>query len=306
MVSSPKFYEDRKISGTTQRLLCLIQRDPVYDAVKGTWERYVFVIKIYDPVNGTCERLPLPPIDVAAKPLYLECVAVNRKLVLMVGFHRSSVMKSVYIYDFESARWSRRTDMPTPRFLFACSVDSSTGLVYVAGGFDERRNPLAAAEAYNVEEDKWETLPPMIQPHGGECDGVFMEGKFMVLSGGKIDRSVEVFDPSVGTWRTWEDMIVGGYLWRKCAVSSGELYIFSYPHVMKYDGEKNVWTAVASFPQSILSITCATQWGDWIFVSGAGFCKKASYLFSPTTGQWIEVNGDGGECCVVSAATVEI
>jgi hypothetical protein len=86
MVSSPKFYEDRKISGTTQRLLCLIQRDPVYDAVKGTWERYVFVIKIYDPVNGTCERLPLPPIDVAGKPLYFECVAVNRKLVLMVGF----------------------------------------------------------------------------------------------------------------------------------------------------------------------------------------------------------------------------
>jgi hypothetical protein len=75
---------------------------------------------------------------------------------------------------------------------------------------------------------------------------------------------------------------------------------------MKYDGEKNIWTTVASLLQSILSITCATQWGDWIFVSGADFCKKVSYLFSPSTGQWIEVNGDGGECCVVSAATVEI
>jgi hypothetical protein len=105
----------------------------------------------------------------------------------------------------------------------------------------------------------------MIQPHG-ECHGVFMEGKFMVLS--KFDRGAEVFEPSAGTWRTWEDMSVGGYLWRKYAVSSEELYTFSDQHVMKYDGEKNVWTAVASLPQSILLITCATQWGDWIFVSG--------------------------------------
>jgi hypothetical protein len=172
-----------------------------------------------------------------------------------------SLMKSVYIYDFESARWSRRADMPTPRYSFACSVDSSTGLVYVAGGVNERPsgNPLAAAEAYNVEEDKWEILPPMIQPHGLGCDGVFMEGKFMVLSG--EDRSAEVFEPSAGTWRRWENMRFRGDLWKKCAVSSsGELYAFSdeQQQVMKYDGEKNVWTAVASLPQSIYFFTCAT------------------------------------------------
>ena len=55
-------------------------------------------------------------------------------------------------------------------------LDSSTRLVYFIGGVgvyvarrvgvDEPLNPLAATEAYNVEEDKWEILPPMIQPHG--------------------------------------------------------------------------------------------------------------------------------------------
>jgi hypothetical protein len=80
----------------------------------------------------------------------------------------------------------------------ACSIDSPTGLVYVAGGVgvyiagkvgvNEPLNPLvgtcplAAAEAYNVEEDKWEIIPPMIQPHGLGCDSVFMEGKFMVFT----------------------------------------------------------------------------------------------------------------------------
>jgi hypothetical protein len=42
-----------------------------------------------------------------------------------------------------------------PSFPF---VSSTTGLVYVAGGINERFNYLAAAEAYNLEEDKWEIL----------------------------------------------------------------------------------------------------------------------------------------------------
>jgi hypothetical protein len=113
--------------------------------------------------------------------------------------------------------------MPTPRYSFACSVDSSTGLVYVAGGVgvyvagrvgvDEPLNPLAetrplaAVESYNVEEDKWEILPPMIQPHGLGCDSVFISAEM---------------------WRRWENMRFRGDLWKKCVVSSsGELYAFS-------------------------------------------------------------------------------
>jgi hypothetical protein len=219
MVSNPRFYADRKISGTTDHLVCLIQLVFMDSSC-------VFEIRVYDLVKGTWERIP--PIDdpyFAGMAGWFQCAVVNRKLVLIDGNR-----KSVYIYDFESARWSRGADMPTRRFLFACSVDSSTGLVYIAGGVDEHGNPLAAAEAYNVEENKWEILPPMIQPHGGECQGVFMEGKFMVLSGGE-DRSAEVFEPSAGTWRRWEDMSFRGDLWGngnlsgKCvAFSSGELY----------------------------------------------------------------------------------
>jgi hypothetical protein len=307
MVSNPEFYTDRKISGTTEQLLCLIQQQDL---------NYVLEIRICDPVKGTSERLP--PID---DPHFdgiggtFQCAAVNRKLVLLDG-----ITKSVYIYDFESARWSRRADMPTHRYSFACSVDSSTGLVYVAGGIevyqagrvgvDEPRNPvspLADAEAYNVEEDKWEILPPMIQPHGLGCDGVFMEGKFMVFVD---DRSVEVFEPSAGTWRRWENIRFRGDLWKKCAVSSsGELYAFSdeQQQVMKYDGEKNVWTAVAFLPQSVHFLNCVTQFGDWIFVAGGRLQKIVTYLFNPSTGEWFEVNVGGWEDYFLkAAATVEI
>jgi hypothetical protein len=316
MVSSPTFYADRKISGTSEKLLCFIQ--PVL-----MFKMSVFVVTVYDPMKDTWERLPfIDHLQVDEIPIGCECVAVNRKLILVGGFHPCSNrrMQRVYIYDFESARWSRGAHMPTPRHSFAFSVDSSTGLVYVAGGTDKDFVPLAAAESYNVEENKWEILPPMIQPHGIGCHGVFMEGKFMVLSGGE-DKSAEIFDPSAGTWRRWENMSFRGDLWGngnlsgKCvAFSSGELYAFSeeQQQVMKYDGEKNVWTAVASIPQSARSVNCVAQFGDWIFVGGGNLWKSACYLFHPSTGQWIEVKGgvgDGG-CCqgmvAVVAATVEI
>jgi hypothetical protein len=200
---------------------------------------------------------------------------------------------SVYIYDFESARWSRRADIPTPRSSFACCVSSSNGLVYVAGGLNEDIHPLAA-EAYNVEEDKWEILPPMIQPHSKGCHGVFVEGKFMVISGGEFNLSAEIFDP------------------RACLVasSSGELYGFNKEVVKKYDGEKRLWNVVASLPQSLTQFMCAAQSRDWIFLSGfVEYRKYVSYLFHPSSGQSIKINAsDGGNYkgVILSAATVEI
>jgi hypothetical protein len=149
-----------------------------------------------------------------------------------------------------------------------CSVSSSTGLVYVAGGINERSNDLASAEAYNVEEDKWEILPPMIQPHGLGLHSVFIEGKFMVLS--EYDRSAEVFDPSAGTWRLEDTLSFEGDLFTCAASSSGELYAFheEQQQVIKYEGEKNVWTAVASFPTArfLRFVMCATQWRGLFFV----------------------------------------
>ena len=82
--------------------------------------------------------------------------------------------------------------MPTLRFDFSCSLSSSTGLIYVAGESDNQ-NELLATETYNVEENTWEILSPMIQPIG-ECDGVFLEDKFIVFN----RYNSESFDPKTG------------------------------------------------------------------------------------------------------------
>jgi hypothetical protein len=58
---------------------------------------------------------------------------------------------------------------------------------------------------------------------------------------------------------------------------------------MKYDGEKNVWTVVAFLPQYARFLNCVAQFGDWIFVSGGHFRKIVTYLFNPSTREWLVV-----------------
>jgi hypothetical protein len=88
-----------------------------------------------------------------------------------------------------------------------------------------------------------------------------MESEFIVL---RKDRSAEVFDPSGKTWRWWEDIFSFGVdVWRILAAvsSSGELYAINeeQQQLMKYDGGKSVWNAVASLPRPNYLCTCATQ-----------------------------------------------
>ena len=135
----------------------------------------------------------------------------------------------------------------------------------------------------------------------------------MVLSRSRFETNiVQVFTPSAGTW----EVIWGGFNnnVRKslgAASSSGNLYVFSKQHVMTYDCENNVWTLVASLPQKSYFITCVTEWPhDCIFLTAYAVAHKKHifYLFNPSTGRWIQVNGDeeGFVGMVVSATTLEI
>jgi hypothetical protein len=239
MMSSPQFYEDRRTYGKTEQFICLTQSDP-----RRTFDGHGIGITVYDPVEGT--RKTIPPMPSYPLKTCVHFLSVNGKIVVLgVCSNQMNMMptpsKEVFIYDFQSSKWRRGADMPTTRSYFACSVSSSKGLIYVAGGRDEHGNTLATAEAYDVEADKWEILPPMTQ-NRERSQGVFMDGKFMVISGTnedfdpRVERSAEVFDAKTGSWNTLEDMWrspMSIYLCPGFVSTCGNLYVFDRKQTMK-------------------------------------------------------------------------
>jgi hypothetical protein len=314
MMSSPQFYEDRKTCGTSEHFICLIHSNLHRESENGVI--LTNGITVYDPRNGTRKRVPPSPYF-PRLPQMSEFLSVNRKLVLLGA--GGNPMNMVFIYDFQCSKWRRGADMPTTRYLFACSVSSSKGLIYVAGGRDERGNILATAEVYDVEEDKWEILPPMAQKREGSR-GVFFEGKFMVISGGtrdlqrRVDKSAEAFDAKTGTWNRLEDMWSSETSVKRCWIfvsACGNLYgIDGLLDIFKYDAQKNVWTSLAFLPTRTPIITCAAPWRDRIFVSviDSEGRDQVPYLFQPSTGQSIVMDGEEefADHLNLFAATLEI
>eukprot|EP00253_Pinus_taeda_P025186 PITA_25186 len=235
-------------------------------------------IVVIDPVTRTWEmlrqNLNFPTGNI---PLLCACVCVNGKLVLIGGRYPESSrdMKAVYLFDFASAKWRRGTDMPTQRYNFACSVSPSTGFIYVAGGTDIAQD-LRTAEAYNVEEDRWETLPPMTQLQGA-CRGVFLGEKFLCESA----NNVEFFCEKTGVWTT-DYLFPIEQSFFSCVVASGDLYI------MKYNAGENE-IVIQSGLRSVAPYTA--QWRGHIFgtkLSAPGSRRHFCYMLNLSTNEWIE------------------
>lgn len=341
-VNQPQFYRDRKEQGTSQHCICLVEH-PVYLDYPDDDPK--FAVTVFDPLRGTRKALPPIPhsLGIHSKiPFFCDCVCVNQKLVLMGGGDSPDVyfvngLKTVFIYDFSSRKWSRGADMPMIRISGAFAV-SPEGLIYVAGGHDDDHNSLISAAVYNVAKDKWRLLPEMSEVRE-KCYGAFIQGKFFVIgdpeSRDEFKCSAEVYDPKTGAWATLENM------WtvevqdeeeeeegpRSCVVtsSSGCLYSFQKQEgVMEYDFKENVWRAVGPLPETLLSISCLVEWCDKIFVCGcAENCRHVCYLFEPppiksaagaqaeTIGKWVVVgipeNSDLGHVQrIQSAVSFEI
>eukprot|EP00253_Pinus_taeda_P031635 PITA_31635 len=262
LVSSPRFYEDRKISGTSEQFICLIQAIPQGKLTAKNREGALPHGTRYD-----------------------------------WGWHPSrwEAINCVFVYDFTFGAWRRGADMPTLRSFFACSV-SPGGLVYVAGGHDSNTNPLRTAEAYDVKHDKWEILPPMSQERG-RCQGVCLDGKFTVISGhsrespGGLDKSAEVFDPDKHIWNKVENMLSMGGCPRSCLATWGHLCCFHNKQVMRYNGNENFWEVMAFVPESVDVVICATVWRDKIFVIGSTnpWGEQVCYMFD-NCGKWVPID----------------
>ncbi|GLJ14991.1 hypothetical protein SUGI_0244760 [Cryptomeria japonica] len=168
-----------------------------------------FDVVIYYPLAQWWERLPQIPAEFGLKYReYHRCVFVRstKQLVVVGLFNRRGYREGVLIFNFLSRRWRLSADVPFTRKFFACAASASGGLVYVAGSYIPK-GPSTSCQrlegfVYNVEENKWDFLPPAdYVPFGSLyfCASVFLDGKFYVAP--HESQIAQVYDPHTRLWK---------------------------------------------------------------------------------------------------------
>eukprot|EP01018_Ginkgo_biloba_P025082 Gb_12274 [translate_table: standard] len=323
LVKSPSFYQQRKKAGTAEQCICLVQAI-VPEGLAKSLSTPVYRLTVYSTLENSWKRLVHIPHFPTGIPLFSQCVSVNEKLILIGGWNPLSLEATncVSIYDFSCNKWYRGADMFTARSFFACAAYG--GKIYVSGGHDDNKNALQSAEVYNVDADEWQIIPDMTQERD-ESQGVFVDGKFYVISGyttetqGQFDNSAEVYDPGADKWAKLDNMWAFAVCPRSCISVSGKLYFCHRKQVMEYNAKENDWGVVGHVPESLDVSPCATVLNDqtiFVCASASGGGDQVALLPDPENG-----NLNKGKACgswstvkkpahfsgfVYSACTVEI
>ena len=155
----------------------------------------------YDPAtNKWTEKTPMPS-DGGGN---LSVTAYNNALVYTFGGSSNSTwsepwqaLSTVYEYNPEADLWTKKKDMPTPRFGLRTYLVN--GKIYAIGGSQSRNTSLATVEVYDPVTDTWETKPNM--PFNSfDFAGAVVDNKIYVISGSPDwatgDGSVWEYDPA--------------------------------------------------------------------------------------------------------------
>ena len=175
----------------------------------------------YDPATNRWSRLPDMPEPRAAMAIG----AIGDKLIVAGGARDRIPLSTAFAYDFDNGRWSRLPDMGSRREHVGDAVLG--GKLYVLGGRAAESLAVNTAERYDPVERRWESLPPMPVPVGGDA-AVAARGRVVVLGGGDDGRgtvsgAVQEFDPASERWSLLSGLrtarhghgaaVAGGRIW---------------------------------------------------------------------------------------------
>lgn len=291
-ISGPDFRRLRKAAGAARPIIVLSQAQsegPIGNlesgsdsdaAVKQHLLRPTYRLTVSDPKAGMWAHLPSIPGLPEGLPIFCGLVGFGSDLVVVGGWDpvTCKASQAVYIYSFLYGKWRKGADMPgVRRSFFGCASSEDGRTVLVAGGHDEDKNALSSAMLYDVEEDKWVTLPDMARARD-ECKAIFHRGKFHVISGyptdrqGCFERTAEVFDLSTWQWGpVIEEFLEDGSSPGSCVAGpDGHIYACigrRSGDVAIHHGDR--WQVVAEVPADVRSSQWVATYGDKLLVIGS-------------------------------------
>lgn len=182
-----------------------------------------FSVVVFDPAANTWDTdvAPLPVLAMGAA-----ASAANGKIYFIGGSaHTGPFLSSVFEYDPVTDKWTKKADMPTPRFFLNTAVVD--GKVYALGGRTFNYPPpycLSIVEMYDPATDTWTAKTDMRNARSDFAAEV-VDGKIYVMGGVPDNTSVEVYDPQTDTWTEMDDMPYGKAE-HGSGVIDGEIFLF--------------------------------------------------------------------------------
>ena len=206
-------------------------------------------VEVYDGQRWTIKnRIPAIVFGAAA-------AAGNDHHIYLFGGYLTG--NATWQYTPTTDSWSRKANLPTPRFGLAAVA--LNGKIYVLGG-SNGTSPSRALEVYDPRANTWETKTPM--PTARVFLGAAALGRKIYAVGGAPDccgnavtSVLEIYDPDTDRWTSGAPLPVAQQVSAAAGVE-GRIFTFGgfIPGVgvqgatFEYDPATNAWTAKAPMP----------------------------------------------------------
>ncbi|MEK7397919.1 MAG: IPT/TIG domain-containing protein, partial [Candidatus Poribacteria bacterium] len=180
--------------------------------------------------------------------------------------------------------WTKKADMPTPRFGLSSSVVN--GKIYAIGGYLSDLTGMGTVESYDPATNMWKKKSDMPTPRLVLSTSV-VNGKIYAIGGYANGRLsiVEEYDPATDTWTKKANMLTPKH-WLTTCVVNGKIYAISgynSPDVQEYDPVTDTWTKKADMPDSRWGLSSGVVDGK-IYIFGGGI--NAIQMYDPITNIW--------------------
>lgn len=274
LLQSQDFYYQRKNSGHTHKVACLVQAEKESDGGKKPGESPSYRLSVFDRVGAVWDRIDPVPGYPNGLPLFCQLAGCEGKLVVMGGWDPDSYnpVTDVFVYDFGMRRWRKGKDLPAKMSFFGCG--SAAGRVYVAGGHDQNKNALRTGWVYDLRRDEWSELTQLSRERD-ECEGVVIGDEFWVISGyntenqGAFDGSADAYGFGSGQWKRVEGIWEAGRCPRSNVGVGKDGRIFS-------------WSELDSVVRAGL---CGVALGDRVLVTGSEYQGAPSGFYLAEIGE---------------------
>ena len=226
----------------------------------------------------------------------------NGEVLVAGGGNATGFLPSAELYNPATGKWTTTGLMTTARGSHTATL-LPNGEVLVVGGVSNGSSPwsnscAATAELYNPSTGQWTTTGSMTKTRASHTATLLSNGSVLVAGGicnggsAYADNSVELYDPSTGTWKATASMNVARVNTAATLLPNGQVLIAGGNSTSSggtsaelYDHGHWTLTGSMNVYRPNLTATLLPN-GDVLVFGGIQLASSASEFYNPATGTW--------------------